>query len=136
MLRSMASTKRGVCSPRKLLRTCWFEECFIFVICKQPINNNCFRFVTEMQACRRLAILSPLSRHVYHNKRTFATINPIKPEIYDVVCVGGGPAGLSLVNALRMSCTALETHYPNISFYQAPPSQRHTSRSPSSNRKN
>jgi ubiquinone biosynthesis monooxygenase Coq6 len=25
------------------------------------------------------------------------------PDIYDVVCVGGGPAGLALVAALRMS---------------------------------
>lgn len=61
-----------------------------------------------MQACRRLAILSPLRRHVYHKKRTFATIKRTKPDIYDVVCVGGGPAGLSLVNALRMSCTLLD----------------------------
>lgn len=27
---------------------------------------------------------------------------PDSPEIYDVVCVGGGPAGLSLLSALRM----------------------------------
>jgi len=61
-----------------------------------------------MQACRRLSTPSSLSRHVYYNKgRTFATINPIKPEIYDVVCVGGGPAGLSLVNALRKTYTSL-----------------------------
>lgn len=25
-----------------------------------------------------------------------------KPELYDIVCVGGGPAGLSLLAALRM----------------------------------
>lgn len=66
------------------------------------VNYLRFQICHRMQACRRLGTLSPLLRQVYYNKRTFATINPLKPEIYDVVCVGGGPAGLSLVNALRM----------------------------------
>jgi len=104
----MASTKRGVYSCRGKLRRAGLRR----VSKVQPINHNCFRSVTEMQACRRLAILSPLSRHVYHNKRTFATINTIEPEIYDVVCVGGGPAGLSLVNALRMSHALLGVSWP------------------------
>lgn len=33
-------------------------------------------------------------------RRAYAT--NATPEIYDVVCVGGGPAGLSLLTALRM----------------------------------
>ena len=35
-------------------------------------------------------------------RRTYATASTTKPELYDVVCVGGGPAGLSLLTALRM----------------------------------
>lgn len=34
--------------------------------------------------------------------RAYSSSTP-KPDIYDVVCVGGGPAGLSLLTALRMS---------------------------------
>jgi ubiquinone biosynthesis monooxygenase Coq6 len=37
-------------------------------------------------------------------RRLFTTASAVSnPEIYDVVCVGGGPAGLSLVSALRSS---------------------------------
>ncbi len=34
-------------------------------------------------------------------RRLYASQVLTSPEIYDVVCVGGGPAGLSLLNALR-----------------------------------
>ncbi|PQE31339.1 ubiquinone biosynthesis monooxygenase COQ6 protein [Rutstroemia sp. NJR-2017a WRK4] len=37
--------------------------------------------------------------------RTFATAASTSPDIYDVVCVGGGPAGLSLAAALRSNPT-------------------------------
>ena len=33
-------------------------------------------------------------------RRTYASA-AAQPDIYDVVCVGGGPAGLSLLTALR-----------------------------------
>lgn len=47
-------------------------------------------------SCRQTSRLSlRLAR-----RRTYATVGT-KPEVYDVVCVGGGPAGLSLLNALR-----------------------------------
>ena len=36
------------------------------------------------------------------NSKNYATA--VSPEIYDVVCIGGGPAGLSLLTALR-ACT-------------------------------
>ncbi|KAF1808130.1 ubiquinone biosynthesis hydrox [Eremomyces bilateralis CBS 781.70] len=36
-------------------------------------------------------------------RRTYATLHNTSPEIFDVVCVGGGPAGLSLVTALKAS---------------------------------
>ncbi|KAB2577771.1 Ubiquinone biosynthesis monooxygenase COQ6 [Lasiodiplodia theobromae] len=49
-------------------------------------------------SCRQTSRLSlRLAR-----RRTYATVGT-KPEVYDVVCVGGGPAGLSLLNALRSS---------------------------------
>ncbi|KAF2674510.1 ubiquinone biosynthesis monooxygenase COQ6 [Microthyrium microscopicum] len=35
--------------------------------------------------------------------RCYSTPTPTSPELYDVVCVGGGPAGLSLLAALRSS---------------------------------
>lgn len=38
--------------------------------------------------------------------REYATIASSRPEIFDVVCVGGGPAGLSLLTALRKSYSA------------------------------
>jgi ubiquinone biosynthesis monooxygenase Coq6 len=37
----------------------------------------------------------------YSTSTAPATSAP-SPDVYDVVCVGGGPAGLSLVAALRM----------------------------------
>ena len=35
--------------------------------------------------------------------RAYSTTTSAEPDIYDVVCVGGGPAGLSLLTALRTS---------------------------------
>lgn len=35
-------------------------------------------------------------------RRQYANVTPATPELYDVVCVGGGPAGLSLLSGLRM----------------------------------
>lgn len=36
-------------------------------------------------------------------RRRFASSSANAPEIYDVVCVGGGPAGLSLLTGLKAS---------------------------------
>ncbi|KAK5113095.1 hypothetical protein LTR62_003674 [Meristemomyces frigidus] len=45
---------------------------------------------------RRLLILPPaIRRHAY------STAVASRPEVYDVVCVGGGPVGLSFVSALQ-----------------------------------
>ena len=38
-----------------------------------------------------------------HKDRGLATV--ASPDVYDVVCIGGGPAGLSLLTALRVSIT-------------------------------
>lgn len=43
-------------------------------------------------------------RPLRSGRRTYATVRAgagVPDEIYDVVCVGGGPAGLALLAALR-----------------------------------
>ena len=45
---------------------------------------------------RILQLPSSVRRSLYSTASTAP-----KPEIYDVVCIGGGPAGLSLLSALR-----------------------------------
>jgi ubiquinone biosynthesis monooxygenase Coq6 len=45
-------------------------------------------------------ICQSCSHQIRRQRRTYATV--ATPEIYDVVCVGGGPAGLSFLAALRM----------------------------------
>lgn len=47
-------------------------------------------------------VCSTCTRHLRRPRRSYATAAALKPDIYDVVCVGGGPAGLSLLAALRM----------------------------------
>ena len=49
----------------------------------------------------RLLQLPPALRRTFWSTAQAAAKEPSKPEIYDVVCVGGGPAGLSLLSALR-----------------------------------
>ena len=54
-------------------------------------------------------ICPPCSRSFKLQPRRHATAT--SPDIYDVVCVGGGPAGLSLLTALRMYyCTTTMKH--------------------------
>jgi hypothetical protein len=36
-------------------------------------------------------------------RRNFTTTSPKKPDLYDIVAVGGGPVGLALLAALSMS---------------------------------
>lgn len=43
---------------------------------------------------------------VLSGRRRFASTSDQIPDIYDVVCVGGGPAGLGLLAALSMNNTA------------------------------
>ncbi|KAH8676646.1 hypothetical protein BGZ60DRAFT_371620 [Tricladium varicosporioides] len=45
------------------------------------------------------SVSSSCTRQLYRQRRSYATSR--KPEVFDVVCVGGGPAGLSLLAALR-----------------------------------
>ncbi|KAK3939667.1 hypothetical protein QBC46DRAFT_315293 [Diplogelasinospora grovesii] len=55
---------------------------------------------TAAYICRSCTRRFQLQRR---QQRTFASASAAKPDIYDVVCVGGGPAGLSLLTALRSS---------------------------------
>lgn len=74
-----------------------------------PINVN-----TTMQSIRSLrsSTLTPAILRIAYPRwaslriRSFATSHAGAPDIYDVVIVGGGPAGLSLASSLRMR------HYP------------------------
>ncbi|KAI1105484.1 ubiquinone biosynthesis hydrox [Jackrogersella minutella] len=53
-----------------------------------------------------LNICRSCSRQLLHRQtRSYANISSPQPDIYDVVCVGGGPAGLSLLTALRSNPT-------------------------------
>ena len=55
-------------------------------------------------------ICQSCSRSLKLKSRQYATA--ASPDIYDVVCVGGGPAGLSLLTALRTySGTILSDYY-------------------------
>jgi hypothetical protein len=53
-------------------------------------------------------ICSSCSHQLRPQRRDYASVSQsTRPSIYDVVCVGGGPAGLSLLAALRM-CPSLQ----------------------------
>ncbi|KAJ5638016.1 hypothetical protein N7490_007895 [Penicillium lividum] len=60
-----------------------------------------------MRSIPRLALrpyVCPSCRHgIGASRRKFGTQYAQSPDIYDVVCVGGGPAGLGLLAALRAS---------------------------------
>ncbi|KAH6675683.1 putative ubiquinone biosynthesis monooxygenase coq6 [Halenospora varia] len=75
-------------------------------------------------------VCSSCTRQLRRQRRNYTTSR--KPEIFDVVCVGGGPAGLSLLAALRsdpttsplrialiesQSLTPLRTYSPSPSTY-------------------
>jgi ubiquinone biosynthesis monooxygenase Coq6 len=53
-------------------------------------------------APRAITSLSPY-RVCIRLHRRFASTSAEAPEVYDVVCVGGGPAGLSLLAGLKAS---------------------------------
>lgn len=65
------------------------------------------RRVTAMQS----NICLSCARIIRAGARRYATIASSRPEIFDVVCVGGGPAGLGLLTALRKSYSAYLTQW-------------------------
>jgi len=69
---------------------------------------------STMSAPRRVtampsAICLFCARFIRIRARRYATVASSRPEIFDVVCVGGGPAGLGLLTALRKSHSAYFT---------------------------
>lgn len=56
----------------------------------------------SLRAPKRLSSRSAVCVHIQLARR-FASSSASDPEIYDVVCVGGGPAGLSLLSGLKAS---------------------------------
>lgn len=76
--------------------------------CFNTINslNGTMRPTPTAVRTRQLGnyICSCCTNQLRRQRRSHATISSsTKPSIYDVVCVGGGPAGLSLLAALRTS---------------------------------
>ncbi|MCJ1375785.1 putative ubiquinone biosynthesis monooxygenase [Loxospora ochrophaea] len=53
----------------------------------------------------RVYLCSSCAKLLKRGRRRYATASRETPDLYDVVCVGGGPAGLSLLTALRASPT-------------------------------
>lgn len=54
------------------------------------------------QSCRRAPLSKPKTQF-YSVRVRYQSTAAAEPEVYDVVCVGGGPAGLSLLTGLRAS---------------------------------
>ncbi len=52
-----------------------------------------------------------MPRVVRGNRGLATEAGMTEPEIYDVVCVGGGPAGLSVLAALRTSSPILSSSF-------------------------
>jgi ubiquinone biosynthesis monooxygenase Coq6 len=55
----------------------------------------------SIRTAKRFLELPPAVRRNFWSTASSAAAVARKPEIFDLVCVGGGPAGLSLVSALR-----------------------------------
>lgn len=61
----------------------------------------CTGTVRDVQRLRYSSLLNQSVRSFWSTRAAPAAA-PSSPEVYDVVCVGGGPAGLGLLSALRM----------------------------------
>ena len=68
-----------------------------------PKLTNEMRPLTRNLASRQLTgyVCNSCTRQLGRQRRSYASTPSSTPDVYDVVCVGGGPAGLSLLAALR-----------------------------------
>jgi hypothetical protein len=88
---------------KKCCRCCCCLSC-LHRACLSSIIRFNFQEPNTMRPISRAVLrpyVCPSCRHISAGRRRFSS-KLDAPELYDVVCVGGGPAGLGLLAALRM----------------------------------
>ncbi len=63
-------------------------------------STPAFRQFAVSRSCQSRMLIHATNMHWAYSDATSVSSSG-EPDIYDVVCVGGGPAGLSLLTALR-----------------------------------
>ena len=94
----------------------WMDVAYIYRQARLPlhlalVSITKLRYYHYSSTMRRLPLpgfytrpyICPACRkHLRRQRRNYAIAASQNPELFDVVCVGGGPAGLSMLTALRM----------------------------------
>ena len=102
------SARRGPCiiaglpSEIRVRAAASAAQDYWFRLCRDPRFTKKYKMSGRgVPNALRPYICPSCARSIKLQSRRYATAAP--PDIYDVVCVGGGPAGLSLLTALRTS---------------------------------